>query len=163
MIFRGRTYRRSSAEHPRPIEPAGEREVFESNPQRTFRIRKETGWEAVFPGTLNLRVASGVHGDLGTMRELFLERPGDVTHPTHPGIPTKRGGYRYYRATASARGETQEVLVRRAGNPHDDMCLELVAPVKLADRLRLEENDEVEVAVSSVGWGKHRQVTRSPE
>lgn len=161
MIFKGRTYRRSSVKHSRPNEPAGEWEVFESNPQRTSRIRKETGWEAVFPGTLNLRVASGVHGDLGTMRELFLERPGDVTHPTHPGIPAKRGGYRYYRATASARGEIQEVLVRRASNPHDDRCLELVAPVKLADRLRLEEVDEVRVSVSSVGGGKYRHVTVS--
>ena len=64
-------------------------------------------------------------------------------------IPKKRGGYCYYRATASVRGETQEVLVRRAGNPHDKRCVELVAPVKLMDRLQIDEGSEVEVAVSS--------------
>ena len=47
------------------------------------------------------------------------------------------------------RGETQEVLVRRAGNPHDKRCVELVAPVKLMDRLQIDEGSEVEVAVSS--------------
>ena len=64
-------------------------------------------------------------------------------------IPKKRGGYCYYRATASVRGETHEVLVRRAGNPHDKRCVELVAPVKLMDRLQIDEGSEVEVAVSS--------------
>ena len=72
------------------------------------------------------------------MRALFFERPEDVKHPTDQRIPKKRGGYCYYRATASVRGETQEVLVRRAGNPHDKRCVELVAPVKLMDRLQID-------------------------
>ena len=111
---------------------------------------EETGWESVFCGTLNLsRVADGVSDDLSAMRALFFERPEDVKHPTDQRIPKKRGGYCYYRATASVRGETQEVLVRRAGNPHDKRCVELVAPVKLMDRLQIDEGSEVEVAVSS--------------
>ena len=72
------------------------------------------------------------------MRALFFERPEDVKHPTDQRIPKKRGGYCYYRAAASVRGETQEVLVRRAGNPHDERCMELVAPVKLMDRLQID-------------------------
>ena len=47
------------------------------------------------------------------------------------------------------RDETQEVLVRRAGNPHDKRSVELVAPVKLMDRLEIDERSKVEVAVSS--------------
>ena len=50
---------------------------------------------------------------------------------------------------ASVRGETQEVLVRRAANPHDERCVELVAPAKLMDRLQIDEGSEVEVAMSA--------------
>ena len=86
---------------------------------------------------------------LSTMRELFFERPEDVKHPTNQAIPKIRHGYYYYRATASVQGETQEVLVKRAGNPHDERSMELVAPVKLMDRLQIDEGSEVEVVVSS--------------
>ena len=163
MIFKGTVCRRSSADRPRQPEVAGEREVFKCNPQRVRRIMKETGWESVFCGTLNLRVADGVSDDLSAMRALFFERPEDVKHPTDQGIPKKRGGYFYYRATASVRGETQEVLVRRAGNPHDERCMELVAPVKLMDRLQIDERSEVEVAVSSASRGTPQQGTHAPE
>ena len=149
MIFKGTVYRRSSADRPRQHEVAGEREVFKCNPQRVRRIMKETGWESVFCGTLNLKVAGGVFDDLSAMRALFFECPEDVKHPTNQKIPKKRGGYYYYRATVSVRGETQEVLVRRAGNPHDKRCMELVAPVKLMDRLQIDEGSQVKVAVSS--------------
>ena len=149
MIFKGTVYRRSSSDPPSQPEVAGEREVFKCNPQRVCRIMKETGWESVFCGTLNLRVADGVSDDLSAIRALFFERPEDVKHPTDQRIPKKRDEYCYYRATASVRGETQEVLVRRAGNPHDKRCVELVAPVKLMDRLQIDKCSEVEVAVSS--------------
>ena len=149
MIFKGKVYRRSSAVPPRQPEVAGEREVFKCNPQRMRRIREETGWECVFCGTLNLKVADGTFDDLSAMRALFCERPEDVKHPSGQGIPEKRGGYYYYRATASVPGVTQEVLVRRADKPHDKRCLELVAPVKLMDRLHVDEGRQVEVAVSS--------------
>ena len=75
MIFKGTVYRRNSADRPRQPEVAGEREVFKCNPQRVRRIMKETGWENVFCGTLNLRVADGVSDDLSAMRALFFERP----------------------------------------------------------------------------------------
>ena len=152
VIFKGKVYRRSSAVPPKQPEVAGESEVFKCNPQRTRRIREETGWECVFCGTLNLRVAGGTFDALSAMRALFCERPEDVKHPSGQRIPEKRGGYYYYRATASVPGvpgATQEVLVRRADKPHDKRCLELVAPVKLMDRLHVNEDSQVEVAVSS--------------
>ena len=149
---------------------AGEREVFKCNPQRVRRIMQETGWESVFclqvqsaacaPNNARdrlgerflrhsqrIRVADGVSDDLRAMRALFFERPEDVKHPTDQRISKKRGGYCYYSATASVRGKTQKVLVRRAGNPHDKRCVELVAPVKLMDRLQIDEGSEVEVAL----------------
>ena len=91
MIFKGTVCRRSSADC--QPEVAGEREVFKCNPQRVRRIKKETGWESVFCGTLNLRVADEVSDDLSAMRALFFERPEDVKHPTNQSIPKKRGSY----------------------------------------------------------------------
>ena len=41
-----------------------------------------------------------------------------------------------------------EALVKRANHPHDERCVELVAPVKLMDHLQIGEGSEVEVAVS---------------
>ena len=70
-----------------------------------------------------------------------------IEHPTSQRIPEIRGGYYYHRATASVRGEIQEVLVRRAGNPHDERCVELVAPIKLMEHLQIDESSEIEVAV----------------
>ena len=105
----------------------------------------------MFFAALSTLGAGGVSDDLGAVRALFFERPEDVKHPTDESIPKKRGGYCYYRATASVQGETQEALVKRANNPHDDRCVELVAPVKLIDRLQIDEGSEVEVAVSPAG------------
>ena len=93
MIFKGTVYRRSSSDRPSQPEVAGEREVFKCNPQRVCRIMKETDWESVFCGTLNLRVADGVSDDLSAMRALFFERPEDVKHPTDQRI----GNYALYK------------------------------------------------------------------
>ena len=147
MIFKGIVYGRSSEN--RQTEVAGEREIFKRNPQRVRRIKQGTGWRCVFCGTLNLKVCDGVFDELSTKPELFFEHPEDIIHPTNRTIPGQRCGYYYYRATASVRGETQEVLVRRAGKPHDKKCMELVAPVRLMDRLQINEGSEVEVVVSS--------------
>lgn len=145
MIFKGTVYRRSSVD--RQSDVAGESDVFGCNPQRAHRIMEETGWEDVFSGTLNLTVPDGMFEELRSVRELFFERPEDVTHPTNHMIPTIRRGYYYYKATASVGDETQDVLVRRAGNPHDERCVELVAAVKLMDRFRIDEGAVIEVAV----------------
>lgn len=114
VIFTGTVYRRKSAANPSQPDLAGEKEIFECNPQRARRIIEETDWDSVCPGTLNLRLRSEVADDLHKLRPLFFERPEDVRHPTHPKIPSIRGGYFYYTATASAQGRTQDVLVRRA-------------------------------------------------
>ena len=145
MNFMGTVYRRSTSGSPQHANVAGEAEVFECNPQRVRRIMDETGWKSVFYGTLNLEVADGVFDCLSDMRELFFEQPQEVKHPTDPSIPERRKGYYYYRAEISVRGVTQEVLVRRAGNPHNQKCLETIAPVKLRDHFRIDEGDEVEV------------------
>lgn len=146
MIFIGVVRRRSSVGD-RPW-VAGEAEVFRCNPQRRRRIMEETGWDTVFDGTLNVRVVDGsVAAGLRDMRALFIERPEDIRHPTSPRLPGIRGGYFYYRAMASRRGETQEVLVRRAGDLRDIRAVELVAPVKLMDRFQVDEGDRIIVEV----------------
>ena len=108
---------------------------------------KQAHWESVLDGTLNLIVPEWVFGGLGVMTPLFFEHPKDIEHPSNPKIPKMRGGYYYHRATASVRGETQEVLVRRPGRPIHWRHLELIAPVKLMDRFQIDEGDEIEVSV----------------
>ena len=110
---------------------------------------KETGWETVVNGTLNLVVADASRFEGLRDQQLFFERPEDIEHPTNPKIPKKRGGYYYYKATASASGKTQDVLVRRADNPHDERSVELVAPVRLPKHFQITEGSEIEVAVES--------------
>ena len=146
MTFKGTVRGRSSAD--RQPEVAGEAEIFRQNPNRTCRIMEETDWETVFKGTLNLVVCEGVFEQMrDDMCPLFFEHPNDVRHPTNPQIPTLRLGYYYYSETASMGGKKQEVLVRRAGNPHDKRSVELIAPVKLIDYLRIKEGDEIEVTL----------------
>lgn len=111
---------------------------------------EKTGWETFFEGTLNLTVAEGLFEYLTAVRPLFFERPEDIKHPTNPELPEIRGGYYYYKATATVRGESQEVLVKRACNPHDDKCMELVAPVRLMECLKLDEGSEIKVTVTEI-------------
>ena len=151
VIFMGTVRRRSSADPPRQPEVAGEAEVFRRNPKRKRRIMRMTGWKTVFDGTLNLVVAKGVLADLRDICPLFHERPEDIEHPTNRRIPEIRRGYYYYEGTASVRGKTQEVLVRRAGNPHDERCVELVASVKLMEHFQIDEDSKFEVAVGVGG------------
>ena len=106
-----------------------------------------TKWPKVFPGTLNLRVEERVFEKLSDMEELFYEHPDNIDHPSNPDIPRKRRGYYYYRAKAYAKDNLAEVLVRRAGNPHDKGDVALVAEEKLMDRLQIKEKDMVEVVV----------------
>lgn len=150
VIFKGTVRRRNSADPPKQPDVAGEAEVFRRNPKRKRRIMRTTGWKTVFDGTLNLVVPKGVLADLRDMRPLFHERPEDIEHPTNQRIPEIRRGYYYYAGTASARGKTQEVLVRRAGNPHDERCVELVASVELLEHLQIDEGSKIEVAMDSV-------------
>ena len=147
MIFKGTVRKRSSADPPRQPWIAGEARVFRCNPKRRRRIMKMTGWETVFDGTLNLVVPKGVLAALKDRCPLFHERPEDIEHPTNRRIPEIRCGYYYYEGTASVRGKTQEVLVRRAGNPHDERCVELVASLKLLEHLQIDESSKIEVAV----------------
>lgn len=165
LTFMGEVYQRSS--RPGGLdagEPVSESRISECNPQRELRIKKETGWERVEPGTLNMKVADGVFYDLAAMPCRFLERPEDVQHPDNPSIPRKRRGYFYYRAIASATWKKQEVLIKRAGNPWNRwdepyVSLELYAPVRLMEHLSLKAGiysnpgSEVEVTVEVLAKG----------
>ena len=91
MKFKGKVCRRSTANPPKQPELAGEREIHKFNPQRVQRIKKETEWERVYCGTLNLWVTDDeVFDNLANMHPLFFERPESVKHPTNQMIPMNR-------------------------------------------------------------------------
>lgn len=150
VIFKGTVRRRSSANPPLQPEVAGEGEVFRCNPQRKNRIMEKTGWNTVFDGTLNLVADEGMLNHLKTICPLFFESPKDIKHPTNQEIPVKRGGYNFFLATASVRDMTQEVLIRQACNPHDERCVELIAPIKLMDFFKIDDGDEIKVTAMGI-------------
>lgn len=73
MMFKG-TVRRRSTIPGRSATPApGESQVFKINSKRIKKIKDKTGWDCVFPGTLNLDVTDDVVRYFATEHPLFIE------------------------------------------------------------------------------------------
>ena len=107
-----------------------------------------TGWQRLEPGSLNLCVDDETVDQIREATELVYESPDEITYPEYcEGIPHLRGGYKYYLATATAKGETQEVLVRRAAKNPLRGRLELFSEVHLRGRFQLEDGDDIQVTV----------------
>ena len=144
----GRVESRSSSAFFRDCDAPSESKIHRLNPRRRKRIReKMKRWRCLEPGSLNLGVDGETLDRLMEVKELIFEPHDEVEYP--PGwqhIPKRRGGYKYYLATATVKGETQEVLVRRAINPLPGR-IELFAAVNLRDRFRLRDGNEIKVAV----------------
>ena len=151
MTVVGRVESRSSSTSRRDCDPPGESEIHRLNPLRQKRIlEKMVCWRRLEPGSLNLGVDCKTVDELTEIREIIFEPPDEVEYP--PGksqdIPKFRGGYKYYLATATEKGETQEVLVRRAINPIPEL-IELFSAVNLRKRFQLKDGDEIHVTVFS--------------
>ena len=144
--FKGSVFFRSSK--PNASGPSGEARLFQINPNRIKHICKITGWEVVFPGSLNLHVDYTVIENLTKLRELYFEKPELIKYPDGTcTIPYRRGGYLYYCAELIEFNPIQSVLVRRAKqNPLLDR-IEIYAPVKLVEVLNLQEEDVIAVTV----------------
>ena len=148
VIFTGRVRRRSTAAGQKS-NVAGESEIFKQNPQRAYRITQATGWDDVFPGTLNLAVAEeSLTPSARSARCSWSSQRRSRIQQTWRS-PRCAKGTTTYSGTVSVRGRTQEVLVKLAGKPHDERFVELVAPVQLMTSLQIDGGSIVEVAVSS--------------
>ena len=149
MTVVGRVESRSSVPSFRGGAPS-ETEIHGLNPQREKRITEAMGWQRLEPGSLNLRVDDETVDRIGEAKELIFESPDEIRYPEYyESIPHLRGGYKYYLATATANGETQEVLVRRAAKNPLRGRLELFSEVHLRDRFHLEDGDDIQVTVFS--------------
>jgi len=143
LKFDGLVYARSSV---KDSGPPGEAEILELNPSRRELILRETEWPDLFPGTLNLKVDAASVTALCEIEPSFTEPP--VTYPEkYASIPTKRGGYCYYRGRVKTQDNKRaDVLVRRCVNPHKDV-VEILAPMKLRDALGVADGNTLNVRV----------------
>jgi CTP-dependent riboflavin kinase len=107
----------------------------------------------LFPGSLNLEVQAGVVERLGSEVPLIEEDPQDVKYPPpYEWLPSIRGGYAYYRASATAKGRIQNALVRRGRSNPLPGRVELFAPVNLRLLLEIADGEQIEVIVGSDVW-----------
>ena len=127
----------------------GESVIYQLNPQREKKILAETGWRRLEPGSLNLCVDDETVARLLTVKELIFDLPDEINYPDGwQHIPQRRGGYKYYLATTTVRGKTEEVLVRRAIHPVPGPGrIELFAAVNLTNRLGLQNGENIQVTV----------------
>lgn len=123
--------------------PPGEAEVLALNPQRRAAILAATGWNDIFPGTLNIEVAEEAADGLLRCTPLILERGEDVKYPPqYSQIPKLRIGYLYFRAMIKSRDRVASALIRRAVNPLKTR-LEVFADQRLRAALALSDGDLV--------------------
>ena len=151
MRIRGKFFKRSSRPSANASSEApGEAVIQSLNPERRTRILAATGWRALEPGTLNLRVAD--HAAVDTLLNCppaVIELGAQIIYPSGPyqGIPSARKRYLYFRATASAGAKKQDVLVRRAEVPPMPGLVELFASVNLTRYFGLQEGDDVTLLI----------------
>jgi len=144
--FEGTVYSRSSK--PNASGPPGELEIGKLNPERENRIRQQSGWKEVEPGTLNLRVDNHDIHMLATLQPKFSEFA-----PRYPdeyaSIPKKRIGYWYYDAEITSRKGKEfktpkRVLLRRAINPCKGV-IEVIAPVNIRKKWHIKDGDKLAI------------------
>lgn len=104
-----------------------------------------TGWAHLEPGSLNLRVPSGVLEALMNLTPAWLEDGSTVVYPAlFSHIPRRRAAYLYFLGTARTGAKSHQVLVRRAQNPVPEI-VELFAPLKLRKFFGLVSGDQIAV------------------
>ena len=125
------------------VGPPGEAEVLSLNPQRQHRILQATGWEKLFPGTLNLAVEEKWVHQLLLCIPKIRERGEDVKYPMgYAHIPLLRVGYLYYGGRLKKGNKTVSVLIRRACDPLRTR-LEAFSEEKLRVSLELSDGELV--------------------
>jgi hypothetical protein len=123
--------------------PPGEKKVMELNPNRIERLRLATGWSQVELGSLNLEVIDGVVDRLAQCALAMEESASEILYPSpYQSIPTRRGGYLYYRAVLCTGECRADVLLRRAVNPLPNR-IEAFCDVNLRQALQVGDNDVV--------------------
>ena len=141
ITFQGIVQSRSSTAP--SVGPPGEDEVLSLNPQRHHRILQATGWQKLFPGTLNLEVEEKSVHQLLLCTAKIRERAEDVRYPKEFAfIPQLRVGYLYYSGRLKKGNKTVSVLIRRACNPLRTR-LEAFSEEKLRDCLDLSDGEMI--------------------
>jgi hypothetical protein len=134
-----------------PSGPPSEREILELNPNRRERILEVTGWDFLFPGSLNLEIPCDRAHRFWRCMPVLNESGQDVRYPdAYAHIPKLRVGYLYFAGQLRNGDRTHSVLFRRAANPLPNR-IEAFASCSLRETLSLSDNLAVvcEVEVSA--------------
>jgi len=143
VTFSATVRSRSSRIKGGPPRPPSETKILRLNPQRREKILEATGWEQLFPGTLNSEVAKQSVRALLRCTPLFTEKGETVKYPEKFAyIPKLRGGYLYYSGRILKGDKRVSVLIRGACNPLT-WLLEAFSPEKLRDVLMLSDDETV--------------------
>lgn len=144
----------SSRSSRKPGGPPSETEILRLNPQRRILLCKETGWNCVEPGSLNVDINEPILQACLDCRRWDVFEPCDSVYypPPFSHIPTLRQGYRYFRCTAVHAGIEADALVRRAVTPLRGR-VELFAPAKLREVLALQDGDSISILLADTGPG----------
>jgi CTP-dependent riboflavin kinase len=125
--------------------PPGETEIQRINPTRGATILEKTGWSSLAPGTLNLGIPNDVLQSLDTLKPIWVEDCANIKYPEpYQHIPAKRVAYYYYRGQAVKGNESQPIVARKAQVPVPGR-VEILAPVKLRDLMRLDDGDQLAI------------------
>lgn len=143
MRFAGVVESRSSV--PQVGGPPGESEILTLNPDRQNNLLAATGWQSIYPGTLNLGVPDDVVHRLLLYKAVFAEDGFNVRYPEkYAYIPLKRIGYLYYSAMLSKDKDSEQipVLLRRGCNPLNSR-VEVFAEHQLRQKLGIQDGDVI--------------------
>jgi hypothetical protein len=139
MQFKAIVNSRSSSKR---MGPPGEKEILKLNPKRREMILDKTGWNYLYPGTLNLTVDADMVIKLRAKKPDILEPGNSVKYPeAYQRIPLKRRSYLYFLGKISKNNQAEEVLFRVAEVPPRPDLIETFAPVRLRNTLSLKDGD----------------------
>ncbi|MGH7181298.1 MAG: hypothetical protein ACREJN_04900 [Nitrospiraceae bacterium] len=123
--------------------PPHEAEVLAMNPGRRERILQTTGWQNLFPGSLNLKVTEDSVHRLLLCTAVICERGEDILyHPQYAKLMKLRVGYLYFRGRIKKGNVVSWVLIRRACNPLPTR-VEAFSELKLREALEVSDGDTV--------------------
>jgi len=112
----------------------GEGRRFTQLPWVKKQIREELGFEP-YPGTLNLRLPA--HAQIFSLLDKF----SGIRIPAREGFASGR----LYKALIA--GEVHGAIVRPEVPDYPEGFLEVLAPIDLREKLRLRDDDEIEIKI----------------
>lgn len=124
--------------------PPGESEILMMNPGRERLLKGYTGWDKVFPGSLNLKIDPIIFKFLSRLIPAVIEPGSSIIYPQeYKCIPLLRVAYLYFNAVIKHNNQVLQVLIRIPYVPASENYIEVFAAISLRETLGLNDDDIV--------------------